>query len=615
MKILGISPLDKDATVSLVEDGVILFAAAEERFSRKKMHAGFPYQALECALQTTKIRPEEIEHVVYAFLPWEKELELVSKEMAKYREFDEAFSPPDLAADLRAAELRIPHRTKAIPGLPEPNQRKGKNALYEWVYELAACSKPVSRLFARQREREYLKGTETAHKQWQEELSAGLRKYGLEGKLRRYSHHLSHAANSYLCSGMDRALIVTIDGYGSGLAGSIGIGENGVIRSLAELPFPNSMGEFYEAVTSSLGFRPDRHAGKIVGLAAYGDKSVLSDVLLRRIQHVDGTFRMYQNLNIYFSRHLAAHFPMIDVAAAYQYVLEEVVCHWVREWLKKTGCDSVVLSGGVAANVKMNQRIFEVEGVKKIFVYPNMGDGGCASGLALLLSWPGGPGRPLSNVYLGPEFSRDEVRKALEENQLKYTEPAELAADVARRIHAGQVIGRFAGRMEYGPRALGNRSILYHAQEADVNQWLNKRLGRTEFMPFAPVTLWEARERCYKHMAGAEYAAEFMTITFDCTPFMRENCPAAVHVDGTARPQLIRREVNPGYYDILKEYEKLSGIPCLINTSFNMHEEPIVCSPGDAIRAFLLGHLDGLAIEPYFVENPNPQESRPPRTV
>ena len=159
--------------------------------------------------------------------------------------------------------------------------------------------------------------------------------------------------------------------------------------------------------------------------------------------------------------------------------------------------------------------------------------------------------------------------------------------------------------MEYGPRALGNRSILYHAREPEVNHWLNKRLGRTEFMPFAPVTLWEARHRCYERLDGAEHAAQFMTITFDCTDWMKEACPAAVHVDGTARPQLIQRETNPEYYRIVEEYEKLSGIPSLINTSFNMHEEPIVCSPRDAIRAFLQGHLDTLAIGPFLVVNPD----------
>jgi carbamoyltransferase len=158
--------------------------------------------------------------------------------------------------------------------------------------------------------------------------------------------------------------------------------------------------------------------------------------------------------------------------------------------------------------------------------------------------------------------------------------------------------------MEYGPRALGHRSILYHAKEPAVNQWLNQRLGRTEFMPFAPATLYEHRHENYKLIDGADYAAQFMTITFDCTPAMLRDCPAAVHVDGTARPQLVSEKGSPGFYRILKEYHKLTGIPTLINTSFNMHEEPIVCTPDDAIRAFLQGNLDYLAIGDFVVEHP-----------
>jgi len=254
--------------------------------------------------------------------------------------------------------------------------------------------------------------------------------------------------------------------------------------------------------------------------------------------------------------------------------------------------------------VKMNQRIHAIPGVQGTFVYPNMGDGGCGSGLAMLLSWKGGVQPSIRDVYWGPSYTNAQIREALDAAGLRYEQPKNLAAEVAKKIHAGEVVGRFDGRMEYGPRALGNRSILYHAKEPGVNQWLNQRLGRTEFMPFAPVTLWEAREQCYVGIRGAEHAAEFMTMTFDCTDWMKQHCPAAVHVDGTARPQLVQRDVNPGYYDVLKEYEKLSGLPSLINTSFNMHEEPIVCSPQDAIRAFLLGHLDALAIGPFFVPNP-----------
>jgi carbamoyltransferase len=158
--------------------------------------------------------------------------------------------------------------------------------------------------------------------------------------------------------------------------------------------------------------------------------------------------------------------------------------------------------------------------------------------------------------------------------------------------------------MEYGPRALGNRSILYRATEPEVNQWLNQRLGRTEFMPFAPATLFEERHRCYNNIDGADHAAQFMTITFNCTDFMKHTCPAAVHVDGTARPQLIREEANPSFHRIVREYYQLSEIPSVINTSFNMHEEPIVNSPADAIRAFLQGNLDYLAIGDFLVRHP-----------
>ena len=285
-------------------------------------------------------------------------------------------------------------------------------------------------------------------------------------------------------------------------------------------------------------------------------------------------------------------------------VLEVVAGRLVKYWAETLGCSKVVLSGGVTANVKMNQRIFELEGIDGIYVYPNMGDGGCASGIAMHRTWPGGVGEPLQDACLGPAYGEEAIKAALEAEGLRYTRPKNLAAEVAKHIHDGKVVARFDGRMEYGPRALGNRSILYHGRETEVNHWLNKRLGRTEFMPFAPVTLWEKRHDCYRGIDGAEHTAQFMTITFDCTKAMREACPAAVHVDGTARPQLIKRETNPGYYDILAEYEKLSGLPSIINTSFNMHEEPIVCTPRDAVRAFRDGRLDGLAIGEFFVEQP-----------
>jgi carbamoyltransferase len=604
MKVLGISPLDKDATASLVEDGRILFAAGEERFSRQKQHAGFPRRAIAAALAATNTRPEEIDQVVYAFLTWDQELASIEKSLAEERARSDHWVHSRLQTELAAAESRVPERSHPIPGLAHPNQRMTKDPLKQLYYHFTGGFPPTSRFFAGRALEQWKTAAASDHRHWQHDLEAGLEEFGLAGKLKRFEHHISHAANSYLTSGLERALVVTLDGYGTGLAGSVSLGEGGKLKRLHNIRYPNSLGTFYETVTASLGFRPDRHAGKIVGLAAYGDPAVLTDVLLQRVDQKDGDFRLHENQSVWLSRHLAARFPMIDVAAAYQRALEVIAARLVGHWIRETGCSKVVLSGGVVANVKMNQRIYEVSGVESVFVYPNMGDGGCGTGLALYQTWPGGAGEPIRDVYLGPSYSDSEIRSAIQEAGLEFSQPANLAAEVARRIHSGEVVARFDGRMEYGPRALGNRSILYHGRDPEVNQWLNHRLGRTEFMPFAPVTLWEARHRCYVNITGCEHAAEFMTITFDCTDFMKATCPAAVHVDGTARPQLIRREKNPGYYAILEEYEKLSGIPTLINTSFNMHEEPIVCSPQDAVRAFLDGRIDGLAIGTYYVSNP-----------
>ena len=605
MKVLGISPLDKDSTVSIVEDGKILYAAGEERFSRNKQQDGFPYLAVEKALAYTGLSAEDIDLVTYPFLEAEKEIEIFGKSLDEETAFLNTFKPAKLSTMLDEADLKVPERKDSIHGLKNPNEKNEKGLLHRTFYNLAGKESFNSNLVAKKGTQKWAKGATEGLKHWQEELLKGIETFGWSDKLRRLDHHLSHSANSYLASGYEKALCITLDGYGTGLAGSVSIGENGKLKRLHGVKFPYSLGSLYEQVTSSLGYKPGRHEGKIVGLASYGDPEILTDILLSRIHQEGGDFNIYQANNIYFSRYLASRYPKIDVAAAYQNVLEIVATKFIKHWVEKTGIDTIVLSGGVTANVKLNQRIFEIEGVNHIFVYPNMGDGGCGTGAALYFSWPGNTLPSISNAYFGPEFSEDEIKAELEKANLAYTQPEDYAHQVANAIHNGNVVARFNGRMEYGPRALGNRSIMYHAREPEVNQWLNKRMGRTEFMPFAPVTLYEARERCYYNIKGAEHAAEFMTVTFDCTDEMKEMCPAAVHVDGTARPQLIRREVNEGYYDILKEYEKLSGIPSLINTSFNMHEEPIVCSPSDAIRAFLDGKLDYLAIGSFLVKHPD----------
>lgn len=606
MKVLGISPLDKDSTVTLVEDGVITYAAAEERFSRVKLQDGFPWRALENALEVTGDAVADIDRVVYPFLTYDEETRLFERNLAKERDFLDETDINSTNDELRDARARIPSDRAPVPGLSDPNERNDKGMLKTVAYRVLASEGVVSRNIAKRGSATWGRDASAFHLQWQRQLESALCELGLSGKLRRVEHHVSHAANAYYTSGFDEALIVTLDGYGSGLSGSVSIGRGGRIERIHDQEYPHSLGTFYESVTSALGFKPSRHEGKIVGLAAYGDPNVLGDILRRRFVQRSGGFQIVETNNIYFARLLASRFPKIDVAAAYQRVLEEVACAYVSQYIRKTGLENLVLSGGVVANVKLNQRLREIDGVAGIFIHPNMGDGGCGTGAALL-ECGGGPGsvKRLRDVYLGPEFSRDEIAAALQRAQLPASEYRPIETVIAALLSEGKVVARFDGRMEYGPRALGNRSILYHAKEPAVNQWLNQRLGRTEFMPFAPATLSSHADACYKQTTGAEYAAQFMTLTFDCTEQMKRDCPAAVHIDGTARPQLVSEESSPGFHRILTEYYQRTGIPSVINTSFNMHEEPIVCTPDDAIRAFLQGNLDYLAIGRFLVQHPS----------
>jgi carbamoyltransferase len=606
MIVLGISPLDKDSTVSLVEDGNVVFAAGEERFTRNKLQDGFPAEALQAGLDYTGIPVKDIDTVAYPFFDWTKETELFTKNLQDEDAFLHGIETNGARRQIDAALAKVPVRTEPIHGLAEPNEKMNKRLLKRLFYRMAGAEGVVSRNMARKGSSDWVRESITYHKRWQEELEEGLEDFGLSGKLKRFDHHLSHAAAAYFASGFDRALIVTLDGYGSGLAGSVSVGEGSRIRRIHKLEYPHSLGTFYESVTSSLGFKPSRHEGKIVGLAAYGDPEILLDTILGRFLQESGSFRIIESNNIYFSRYLASLFPKIDVAAAYQRALEIVATNYIRHYVQQTGIDTVVLAGGVVANVKMNQRILEIPEVQRVFIYPNMGDGGCGTGAAFLASRGVVKERQAyQTVYFGLDYSEEEMAVELQAAGLPFNQVLPIEPVVARLIHEGRVVARFSGRMEYGPRALGNRSILYRATEPEVNQWLNQRLGRTEFMPFAPVTLFEERHRCYNNISGAEFAAQFMTITFDCTDFMRRNCPAAVHVDGTARPQLIREEFNPSYYQIVNEYHRLSGIPSLINTSFNMHEEPIVNSPKDAVRAFLQGNIDYLALGNFLVRHPS----------
>lgn len=615
MRVIGISPLDKDATVSFLEDGRVIFACAEERLSRVKLQSGFPERALSLAFERTGWQPDSVDAVAYAFFDWDEEARLIAEAVELDAQRHGANSNSESSRRYQEAVARpyVVNRDRLIPGLDSvdaefvPRKSWWKRIAYEQIARSPRADSLAHRLVFQRWVRQAIRD----HQRWSEELADGLRRLELHRvPLKRFHHHDTHAANAFYASGFDEALVVTLDGYGSGCCGGIyTAGANGIIAR-HRFRFPNSLGIFYEQVTSGLGFKPSRHEGKIVGLAAYGDPQILADVLLERFTVEEGDIIIRGGMNHFLTRALAGHFAKRDVAAAYQFVLEEITRRMLQHWLRKTNLRRVVVSGGVHANVKLNQRIRETPGVESVFVYPNMGDGGCGTGAAMLaLGHDVMRGQAFDTVYFGPDYTELEIRQALTAAELPAERVDGIEERVAELLAQNHIVGRFNGRMEYGPRALGNRSVLYPAKEPEVNQWLNKQLARTEFMPFAPAVLAEAASRLFHNLAGCEKTAEFMTITFDCTEEMKRHSPAAVHVDGTARPQLVTPRSNPSFHRLLRAYQARTGIPVIINTSFNMHEEPIVCSPADAIRAFLLGNLDYLAIGSYLVPHPKLKEN------
>jgi carbamoyltransferase len=303
---------------------------------------------------------------------------------------------------------------------------------------------------------------------------------------------------------------------------------------------------------------------------------------------------------------LAKKYGKEKISSVFQYILEDITSNYISYYVEKYNIKNVALAGGVFGNVKLNQKIHEINGVNNIYIFPHMADGGLGYGAAQFVyreKTNDSSIASIKDVYWGPEYSDDEIKESLNKYGVKYKYYDEIEKEIALRLSEGKVVTHFSGRMEFGPRSLGNRSILYPATEPSVNNWLNQKLERSEFMPFAPVTLMEKTSECYLNTEGAEETAQFMTITFECTDKMKEQSPAVVHVDGTARPQLVSKKVNPRYHRILSEYYNLTGIPSIVNTSFNMHEEPIVCSPDDAIKTFIKGGLDYLAIGSFLVES------------
>jgi carbamoyltransferase len=387
-----------------------------------------------------------------------------------------------------------------------------------------------------------------------------------------------------------------MDAMGDGVGLTVSIGRDNHINRIFQQSGLNAPGFFYSRITEILGFRPNNHEGKITGLAAYGNPALLVNEMDKMFHFSDGKIiisnckRDYSDLKKYKRE---------DVAAAAQRVFENTIVEFVQFWVDTTKIYDVCLSGGVFNNVKLNQRIHQSSRIKSVYVFPNMGDGGLALGAVYSFLQP----LPVKfkNIFLGPrkQESSEEIDILLRQYGLIVYKKGMKKPEhvIAALLASGKIVAIHKGGQEYGPRALGNHSILCKTDDPALNSILNKKLKRTEFMPFAPVTLDKHADLCYTRIKGAEYTARFMTITFDCTSFMNEKCPCVVHVDTTARPQILEREDNLFLYELLDYYYQITGVPAILNTSFNIHEEPIVFSHEDAVRTFISSELDYLLID------------------
>jgi len=574
MRVLGIGD-GFGAGAALVEDGVAKFAVSEERLSRIKNHSGyyhgFPYGSIEMALKSMRWEPDSLDHVTVsncAFPP----LPLRILALSKSRPLGDA----DFLSRNEFSRT-VNSRLYSLVSERESNSLFGRGSTS--IYRTVLARKLNER-------------------------------FHIDRPIVFVDHHRAHASSAYYTQDHDDCLVITMDCHGDGLSGSVSIGSRGKLNRIAKFPARDSLGSFYAAITSHLGFEHHRHEGKVTGLAAYGDPSVAEEDVKRMISYDPATRRLTNHLgrNQFISirrvgRFLTQAYKPEDIAAAAQAHLERLVLQIVKGFLSDTGKTKILLAGGIFANVKLNQRINELPQVSYIYVHPGMGDEGLPVGAALASSAAKAPFERhcLENVFLGPGFEDDEVKQTLTTSGLPHVYDPNIELTIAKLLATKKIVARFNGRMEYGPRALGNRSILFHAGDPSVNDWLNKKLKRTEFMPFAPATLKEMAPAFYRKVETASYTAEFMTICFDCDPKFTELCPAVVHVDGTARPQLVDRNGQESFYRTISEYEKLTGISSVINTSFNIHEEPIVCTPQDAIKAFEMADLDHLAIGNYLV--------------
>jgi len=555
-----------EGSAIIVKDGKILAAIEEDRITRVKHDGNIPvWNSIKEVMRISGVRPEEIDAVA---IPWE--------------------SP----------------RVKYIKGLTEVLQGKPFKPKRLIMY-------PYWRLNDMN-------------------IRSTLNYFDIHAPIYYVNHHESHAASTLLTSGLEDSTVITLDRSGDRYE-SVGVWK-AQDNEMKKLTIINgcTFGTFFAAATYAVGFKINDGEGKTMGLASYGDysktynkikdllkvkglkiKSKINDGIIKpRIDiNDDRLFALYRHLKAEKNNpiiKLTRRYKNEDIAAAAQKLLEDRVKELVKNSIKKTGEARICLSGGVALNMKMNQRVREMPEVEEVYIFPNPGDPGVVVGATMLVckNLMEQEGREFHNermkhTYYGTGYKDKDVTKALEEYRLDYQKIKNPEKTAAELINNDKVVGWFQGRLEFGPRALGNRSVLADPRNEKIKDKINKYLKKRDwFMPFAPSILSEAKEEYFENAVEAP----FMIMGFDVKKDKLKEIPAVVHVDNTARPQTVDKKVNPSYWKVIKEFEKLSGVPVILNTSFNRHGQPMVRSPQDAALHVVWGCVEYLIMHNCLVD-------------
>ena len=569
MYILGISCYYHDASASLVKDGKVVVAVQEERFTRKKHDASFPLNAIEYCLKSQNISIKDIDYIGFYEKPFLKFERLLYQHLESFPESYKTF----------------------VGNMPS------------WFNEKLRVVKTVKK------------------------------KLKYSGDIFFIDHHMAHIAGSFLPSPFSKAALLTVDGVGEWTTTAYGIAEGNDLKLLKGLNFPSSLGLLYSTITAYLGFSVNNSEYKVMGLSPYGDMNKKTNQYYKKLLQVidikeDGSYQLNMSYFLYHKKNKMPSKKLEnllgipirkpesrleqkhkDIAAAVQLITEEIMTKILNHIYRETLCDNLVISGGVALNSVYNGKIITKTPFKKIWSQPDPGDGGTSVGAAMYV-YNNILGKKrnyiMDNVCLGPKFSNEEIKMFLDTNKINYKEIKDnnqLTKETANLIYKNNVIGWFQGSMEWGPRALGARSILSNATNKEMQEILNLKVKhREKFRPFAPVVPEEDAKKYFSCDNPIPLPTDFMLMVYPIKKQFHKKIPSVTHVDGSGRLQTIRKKQNPLYYQLVKEFGKLSKIPILVNTSFNIRGEPIVCTPYDAYRCMMGTGIDYLIMENFVIK-------------